>query len=271
MPLYVSSGIRDFGARPVAPYRRNAWEFYVALRGRLAPVYPPERAGSKLPTPRELAQNMLWVFPPTSMHGWRGEPRRPASVAVFHFDEIPRELAAHVAKAGPVRVRITPSESKLIARLAHELQPLLYSEDLLLGLHGDRARLELTILVMRKLMALPDKPDHSDEVRVLAAERWFGAHLELGPTIMAIACQIGVSPAHLRRMFVAVRGKAPKAVLERIRLARAESLLAAGDLKLDAVAAASGYASASVFVQAFRKARGVTPDVWRRTCAVVVR
>lgn len=259
MLTYVSTGPRDFGARPLTPYRRPVWEFYVGLRGRIAPVLAAD-----LPV-APLAENVLWLLPPGSTHGWRGR----ATVAVFHFDHLPAELAERAGQVGGIKVKVNRAEVGRIGQLAREIQPLFWADDPLLRLHAERAVLELSILMLKKLLALPGTPDLSAEARVKAAERWFAANLAKHPGVDAIACHLGLSQAHLRRLFMVVRGVGPKAALEHIRIERAERLLAADDLKLDAVAAAAGFASASVFIQAFRKARGVTPDVWRQARAAL--
>ena len=255
MLTYVSTGPRDFITRPIRPYRRPAWEFYAAVRGRIAPVLAADAPAAP------LADNVLWLFPPESKHGWRGR----ATVAVFHFDSVPAELAERIRLTGGLKVKINRTEARRIGQLARELQPLFWAGDPLLRLHAERGALELSILMLKKLLSLPIAPDLSAEARVLAAERWFAANLLKHPGVEAIACHLGISQAHLRRLFMTVRGVGPKAALEHIRIERAEWLLAADDLKLDAVAASAGFASASVFIQAFRKARGVTPDAWRQS------
>ncbi len=260
MLIYVSSGPRDFGDHPVAPYRRDCWEFYAVLRGRVAPVF--SGAAAEVPTP--LAGDALWVFAPDDVHGWRGERKRNARIAVFHFQRVAPALAQRIPPGGHLCVPLSRAKASEVALLARQLQPLLWQGGELANLRAERAMLDLCVLAIEPLIAREPRPALSPAQRVEIAERWFASHLELRPTLVSLACRLGLSSAQMRRLFVAERGVAPKAAFESIRLERAEKLLAASDLKLEAVAAASGYASASVFVQAFRRARGVTPDVWRR-------
>lgn len=261
MLLYVSSGSRDFGRQPIAPYRRECWEFYAVLRGRIGPVLA---AGETSPP---LSAASLWLFPPDHAHGWRGESFRSARIAVFHFDAVAPALAARVPAGGFLRTPLAPGPARALVRLARELQPFALEAGDIAPLRAERAMIELGLLMLEPLLARAPRPVPPDRQRVALAERWFAAHLSTRPTLDQLACRMGVSLARMRRLFVSVRGCAPKSALERIRLARAESLLVSSDLKLSAVAAASGYASASVFVQAFRRARGLTPDAWRRARA----
>ncbi len=263
MLTYVSSGTRAFGERPIAPYRRPSWVFYAILRGRAAPVVEDPHVISP------LSRDIIWVFPPGHLHGWRGEPGRPAGVAVFHFPRVPAVLEAEVNEHGGVlAVPLSRKDSRRVTMLAHELQPLLSELGAMSDLKAERVVIELSLLILESGQKRERQGTaHSIEERVSSAERWYAEHLEERPSLERIACRLGVSPGQMRRLFVMVRGASAKAVFERIRLTRAEELLARSYLKLSAVAAMSGYASASAFVQAFRKAHGVTPDTWRRGVA----
>lgn len=77
-----------------------------------------------------------------------------------------------------------------------------------------------------------------------------------------LAATAGLSEFHFQRAFRASTGFSPHQALERLRIARAESLIAAGEPLAD-VAAACGFAHHSHLTRAFRKARGVAPSVWR--------
>jgi AraC-like DNA-binding protein len=263
MLTYVSSGTRAFGERPIAPYRRESWEFYAILRGRAAPLFEDAHVLSP------LMRDTIWVFPPGHAHGWRGELGRSAGVAVFHFLRVPAALEAKVNEQGGVlAVSLSRKARRRVTMLAHELQPLLWERGALRDLQAERVAIELSLLILESGRRRENQGGaHALEDRVSLAERWFAEHLEERPSLEQIACRLGVSPGQMRRLFVMVRGASSKAVLERIRLTRAEALLAGSDLKLSAVAAMSGYASASAFAQAFRKTHGVTPDTWRRGLA----
>lgn len=84
--------------------------------------------------------------------------------------------------------------------------------------------------------------------------------LDLG----AFARRFGVSPATLRRRFLAATGLAPKAFQQRVRLDRAKDLLAAGDLPVEAVAAAVGFEDPFYFARVFAQREHCTPSAFRR-------
>ena len=92
---------------------------------------------------------------------------------------------------------------------------------------------------------------------------WFNARIEQRPTLSAVAAAVHVSPAHLRRQFRLVFGKAPHAVFTRLRLEKAAQLLATTTAKLDVIARQTGFSSASDFCRVFHRCFKVYPNVWR--------
>ncbi|MCU0792462.1 MAG: AraC family transcriptional regulator [Opitutaceae bacterium] len=255
MLTYVSFGPRDFGDRPHAPTARPNWEIYAVLRGRLAPSLP----GETTPRPQSRA---LWLFPPGRVHGWVGEPGRRAIIAVFHFDEVPAALARAATDAGGWMVApLSAKDTPRLARLARELQPRWWREDPLLEFHGGAALMELAILLLSSRAAERAAPPAT--LRVRAAEVWLRSHFHERPGVRDLARLVGVSPPHLRRLYLTELGCSPKEWMSRVQLDVAADLLARSDLKLEAVAASSGFASCSTLCHAFRAACGLTPTDWR--------
>jgi len=89
------------------------------------------------------------------------------------------------------------------------------------------------------------------------------AHLE-GPhetavAISTVANRLAVSIEKLERAFKAEVGMGPAEYYKRIRLQRARDLLEHSKMSVREIGLASGYASFSAFVRAFRQAYGKTP------------
>ncbi|MFA5263568.1 MAG: AraC family transcriptional regulator [Opitutaceae bacterium] len=82
--------------------------------------------------------------------------------------------------------------------------------------------------------------------------------------ISALVKRLGVSYPHFRRAFRRHTGFAPWQYVLNLRLSRARRLLAASDIKLDALASQLGFSSAFHLSAAFKRAFGVSPDHWRR-------
>lgn len=76
-----------------------------------------------------------------------------------------------------------------------------------------------------------------------------------------VAC---FSISHVRRLCLKQTGRTPVEQLTHLRMTRAAAMLESTPMKVGAVARAVGYANAFAFSTAFRRARGVSPDQWRK-------
>jgi AraC-like DNA-binding protein/DNA gyrase inhibitor GyrI len=98
------------------------------------------------------------------------------------------------------------------------------------------------------------------EQAVLAMTRGFRDPISLA----SLAKQVGLSPFHFHRLFLARMGESPMAYLRRIRVQHADHLLAAfPDASLAAIGLESGFTSAAVFSRAYRHALGKPPSKTR--------
>ncbi|MFF0458579.1 helix-turn-helix transcriptional regulator [Nocardia africana] len=116
-------------------------------------------------------------------------------------------------------------------------------------------------LMLRRIATEPEPS--AAELLVTKAER-FIEHLANGPLRIAdVARHVGASPSHLRSQFVAIRGITPVAYAQTVRLRTALGYLRNSTLTLDAVAALSGYHSASHLSRHIRAATGMSPGAVR--------
>jgi AraC-like DNA-binding protein len=106
------------------------------------------------------------------------------------------------------------------------------------------------------------RPD-DDLDRLTRAESVARHRLDAGFGLEAFAAAAGLGRSRFCQLYARLRGESPGAFLRRERQLRAESLLRGTDLPLAQIANLVGFRDATVFVRAFRRARGVTPGVWR--------
>jgi AraC-like DNA-binding protein len=78
-------------------------------------------------------------------------------------------------------------------------------------------------------------------------------------TIAQMAREFRLSPVHFHRLTVSHCGATPMEMLTRLRMRRAEAMLRNPDYKLDAIAAAVGYATPFAFSRAYKRATGRSP------------
>lgn len=255
MLRYLAAGIKDLHINPVLIATRFNWEFYANLDGRLRPTL----SGDQQPA---FAGPTLWLFPPTTAHGWQsaGAVER----AVFHFSSVPELLRKTCGERGSLEIELRPGDVASVRRLAEDLEADYRRPTQLSLLVYQRALLELSILLLRAQRFDADVPLEAVAVdRVERAVEWYVARLERRPAFDAIAQEVNVSPVHLRRQFKLVYGRSPHFVLTQLRLEKAAQLLAATTDNLEKIARQSGFNSSSDFCRVFHRHFKVYPNVWR--------
>lgn len=92
-------------------------------------------------------------------------------------------------------------------------------------------------------------------------EQQFGSEMD----ITSIAQNVGVTPRHLRRLFLHETGETPSEFLQRIRLNEAAFRLKWADEATEALAHAVGFRSRPAFIRAFQRQFGMPPARYRRS------
>lgn len=82
--------------------------------------------------------------------------------------------------------------------------------------------------------------------------------------LAAFARRFGISPATLRRRFIAATGLPPKALQLRLRIDRAKELLATTAISIEQIAATVGFEDSFYFARLFLQREGLTPTEFRR-------
>ncbi|RXZ82330.1 AraC family transcriptional regulator [Paenibacillaceae bacterium] len=93
---------------------------------------------------------------------------------------------------------------------------------------------------------------------------WLTLQYEQQISIDRIAKTLGYHRTHLSKMFKQALGISPMQYLFKVRMERAESLLA-GSLTIAQIASSVGYPDALHFSKQFRKWKGMSPSVYRET------
>lgn len=256
MLIYLGTGERGYGDRPVHPQRRRWWEFQSVVTGRCGQVTPGE--------PVTLRPRTLWVSPPEHLHGWTGAPGEVCQVLVFQFDTVPELLRQELARRGGMSVNLSAEDVRRLRGLAALVRPEHERPTALSALRFDRAMLALSELALRHLEgAPPPSPADAARQKVAAALTWYAEHMVADPAVAQVARAVCVSPSHLRRLFHATRGESPLDAMRRVRIERAKELLDQSGLPIKVVAEACGFSSVSVFSRGFKAGAGIPPSVWQ--------
>jgi len=252
----LASGNKDFTAEPVSVISRVNWEFMVSLKQPLGPLL----ADTPPPTMRT---HCLWIFPPTTSHGWRssGTVQR----AMFQFGYVPEPLATFTIQKSWYAFPLSPSESREANGLAEFLLPHFEKPDAtsIIHFHAALYRLSQMAIVNIPPGELP-RPENMANQKVEAAVSWFTEHMHENPNLEEIARALRISSSHLRRIFWSVRKVNPHSVFMEMRIRRAMETMTDNSASLEAVAEASGFGSASDFSRSFKRNKGITPSQWRK-------
>jgi AraC family transcriptional regulator len=85
-------------------------------------------------------------------------------------------------------------------------------------------------------------------------------------TVARVALEVGVHPFHLSRVFKQFHGQTVGEYQNALRIRRACRELADAGTRLADVALRAGFSDQSHFTRAFKRATGMTPGAFRRTC-----
>lgn len=88
---------------------------------------------------------------------------------------------------------------------------------------------------------------------------WVRQNLDAPLDVESLARRCGLSPRHFTRAFVASTGTSPGKAVEKLRLERAESEIALGQMSLEVIARRVGFGSAVRMRRAFLRAHGKSP------------
>lgn len=257
MLQYLTFGDRRFGIHPMPPHTRLNWEFYAVIKGRCAPVLP---AGPDLP----LKERQLWVFPPETPHGWKGEQRAECQIACFHFAFVPSPLRELAQARRYQECSLTEAQAGRLAALTQELRPHFEHPTNFSHMTFQRSLLELTFMALTNVAEEP-MPEMAQTLghKVDAAIAWYLENLSTAPRVEEVAHYLHVSVSNLRQIFMLTLHESPQSAFKRLRLQRAMELMSESNLKLETVAAQCGYSNASDFSRAFSKEFRISPRAWR--------
>jgi len=138
-------------------------------------------------------------------------------------------------------------------------------------LHLESCALELLALQIDRLVhngfAVDKAINRFEEERIRAVADMLIKNMTKPPSFSALARQVGINEAKLRRGFKHVFGAPPLQFLMRQRMATARELLLGQHLDVAQAAAYVGYSNTSHFIICYKKIFGVTPGCHKFGCA----
>ena len=267
---YAAAGPRDYRARPVPVYVRHVWEFqYVS--GVAKPTFSPagEAAGREI-APAGKAEHALWIFPPSTAHGWTSSEDTLSSVAVFHVESVEPAVEAAVGKDDWIAIRWESDSflDRVAQWLSDEASELSVPPDPAQA-RFYAARVATVQRLMSTMVARVDAHGTTgsrfqrDDQRLRRAVAWFEAHMHEGVGMAQTACAAYSSLRHLSRLAQSYHRMSLGRLLHTRQMARALWLLQYGHQSVAQTAQACGYRNTSAFSRAVRRYFGKTPGAIR--------
>lgn len=254
MLIYLRTGERRYGEKPVIRYSRRAWEFQAVLKGKIGLTL---HSGVQ-----PLQAHRLWIFPPGHSHGWSGEKGRTADVVVFHFLSAPELLNRFLNSEGFIEIVLTRRVLHQIRQLANQIETYWKKPAPGMMICYEHALLALSLIACEAFAGKIEEVSYSQN-RVNAAIYWYAERMKLNPAFPEVASAVGVSTSHLRRLFHEVLQTSPNQVLDQLRFQRALQLMSDPAMKLETVAYLCGFGGVSIFSRAFKSKFGSSPQTWR--------
>ena len=252
MLIYLGTGERRYGDKPLAFQRRRAWEFQVVLNGKI---------GISLPEGRQpLQARRLWITPPGHTHGWTGEKGKTSEVVVFHFLSAPELLTRLLNPQGYLEIALNRRNIRQIRDLASKVERYWNRPAPGMMICYEHALMSLSLIACEN--SQPEEASYQQS-RVNAAILWYAERIEENPAFPEVARAAGVSTAHLRRLFHQVLNASPNQIIDQLRFQRAMQLMSDPTMKLESISERCGFGSASAFSRAFKTKFGSSPQFWR--------
>lgn len=256
MLSYLGRGSRFYGLHPIPVCRRTAWEFQAVLKGRIGITLPQGAS--------PLQSRRLWISPPGHAHGWTGSGNDEAQVAVFHFVSAPEILRQAVDEKGFLEVPLSTGTVRRLFLLAKSVERYWRHPAAEMMIYYEHALMELSMIFCEANIQLKENTEKSiTEKKVDQAIAWYAERVADNPSLPDVAVAVGVSVAHLRRLFGSVLQTSPKHIMDQVRFQRAIQLMSNRSLKLETISEKCGFTSASAFSRAFKGKFGCPPALWR--------
>lgn len=123
------------------------------------------------------------------------------------------------------------------------------------------------LLILHEASKFEDR-NHGEHSRIINAKRFMEENFASPLTLQDIADAVGVTGAHLCRLFKSETGDTPFEYLRKVRLSRAKYWLSQTQERISTIAAACGFGTGQELNRAFQKLEGISPREFRKRVGV---
>jgi len=256
MLTYTYMGLRNYKERPVEPFLRGFWEFWVLLSGSITMIVGGERVQDQATSPT------LWVFPRDLRFGCCGDG--VAKRAIFDFSEVPSELERMLPASGYYRTRLSAFDCRCIGQMAKTAHDVFARPSALCWLQQHAIVSDLSLIALRDEPLPAASGREKAHIKVRQAMEIYTAHMSDNIRIEKIARMLHMSRAHLYRLFLQETGATPKMNFHNLRMQQVEKLLVTTDHSMATIAGMVGMSEASALTRAVKDHFGMSPRQLRK-------
>ncbi|MCG8481660.1 MAG: helix-turn-helix domain-containing protein [Spirochaetales bacterium] len=256
MLAYIGVGSRNYYRDPVLGLPRDVWEVACVFSNDVV-LRREEKEFTRL-------RDQLFLFPPTSPHGWKAKKDAPTERLILHFTELPNSIVEvyETTKSPFLRTEVSENQKKTLLSQVHHIGKTFLSPNNITMLKCERLALDIAILFLENSSLT--KNYTNDFFIVEKVITWYKEHIIECPSISEAAAKNNISTSHLRRVFNATVGESPKQVFQKIQLKRAKNLLLTSDYSIEGISAECGFGDPSSFWRFFYNKTQSTPRKWKR-------
>ena len=229
--------------------------------------------------PRSFARRtgrsgMTAIVPAAEESSWFSEG--PHEMVHFYISaRLVGELASEIYGADERRVELQEAGfhvDESLARYAMAFRQRMSEPEPITELELNAVANLLGTHLLRRYSNLASRPVPRLERKLSGAEvnrvtEYVVAHLDSALRLAELAAVVGMNPYRFARGFQAATGDSPHKYIMRLRVARAQDLLAGSPLSLGAIAATVGFSSQSHMTLAFQRNLSITPGRFRNQAA----
>ncbi len=253
--LYLAWGRRDFTDRGVPASRHEGWVCVCIEEGSPTMILGDRSI--------RLSTGQVVLIREDCPLGWEQSDERDCKFLLWMWRRpLHPELSMQPASASAIH-RV-PTAQREIWQILHRLcREEIVSEPAPSAAWLESCQRQLEVLLVRLLQASPETG--TADRRIALALAWMQSHLQSQEPVARLCDYLGISQPTLHRLFVNQTGLSPMVQFQRIKMERAQQLLADGRSSVKEVAFLLGYRHFNDFSRAFRKHFKQTPSVSRRT------
>lgn len=246
--LYLAWGRRDFAKEYLPPCRHEGWVCVLIEEGRPEMLVGGERV--------QLGRGSIVLIGPDCPFGWLSEEGNRCKFLLWMWSDM-KLGAPDDPKPADFRVsNLTESDCEPFLRNHQQCRSEAVASDGMSGKYFLGCK-QIFEVILRRILESASTVG-SDEQFKLATE-WVSRHLDSRKPVARLCDYLSVSQSRLHRLFKDQAKVSPTAYIQRVRMARARSLLTDGELLVKEVAHQLGYSQFNDFSRAYRSYFGRTP------------